>query len=128
MTPYDLHHIVEVIRKYDNHYTFLCLQYLNSSFHIPLSSMHNIHVCVLVAKEHPEIGEFGHGASVMSAYTAVGDYAASDIEAADANIDINKYLDSFQIVPKLMTGSTSTNTDVFAHIILHRNINGNSSY
>ena len=59
----------------------------------------------------------------MSAATAAGASAATDIEAFAANIDINKGLYSFKIVPELMTCGTSNNMDLFGHMIMHRNIN-----
>ena len=95
---------------------------------MPFSSMHNIRVFVLVAKEHPEIVEFGNGTSATSASTDVGASAAPGIEAAATNIDINKGLESFQIVPNLMTSVNSTNMDFFAHMIMHCNINFDASY
>ena len=63
----------------------------------------------------------------MSAATAAGAStgasAAPDIEAAAANIDINRGLNSFQIVPKLITCCNYTNMDFFTHMITHRNRN-----
>ena len=127
MTPSDQQQVVDVFGKYDNHYSVKLPQELNRYFQIPFSSIHNISVCVLVSKEHPEKVEFGHGTSVMSADTAVGDSADPDIEADAANIDIHKGLNSFQIVPKLMTCGTSTDMDLFSHMIMHRNRNFNVS-
>ena len=85
--------------------------------------MHNIRVCVLASKDNPDIVEFGYGTSATSAATAEVDYVAPDIEATAANIDINRGLGSFQIVPKLMTCGTSTDMYLFSYTIMHTNRN-----
>ena len=90
--------------------------------------MQNICVCVIVDKEQTEIFEFGHGKSATSAATASGASADPEIKANAADIDINKGLDSFQIVPKSITCGTSTNMDLFATMIMHRNRNFKASY
>ena len=128
MTPSDQQQVVGVAGTYGNHYTVKFLQELNSSCQIPFSSVQNIRVCVLVAKEHPEIAEFGHGTSAISAAAAAGASADPDIKAAAANINIKKCLSSFQIVLKSMTSSTSTNMYLFAHMIMHCNENVDKSY
>ena len=115
MAPAEREIAIAIVTKYNDEYTVDCLTELKTECLIPYADMSGLRVSVIIAKDHPEVVQFGVNATVATECPEM-------VKAASKEVDINEGLDCYRLNPTTKDGTQKLRgNELFDHMISLRN-------